>query len=90
MSSEQTNNDPWSNTAPAQDDPWSQGTEAAPSNDWLNSETVEQAPFDIMNPFQDAVLPSIAGRVRFELAGGTWSTCFPSNTSSNRLYSNVV
>ncbi|NMU85394.1 proline/glycine betaine ABC transporter permease ProW, partial [Vibrio parahaemolyticus] len=51
------NNDPWSNTAPAQDDPWSQGTEAAPSNDWLNSETVEQAPFDIMNPFQDAVLP---------------------------------
>ncbi|GAJ70603.1 LOW QUALITY PROTEIN: L-proline glycine betaine ABC transport system permease protein ProW [Vibrio sp. JCM 18904] len=57
MSSEQTNNDPWSNTAPAQDDPWSQGTEAAPSNDWLNSETVEQAPFDIMNPFQDAVLP---------------------------------
>ncbi|EPI4816761.1 glycine betaine/L-proline ABC transporter permease ProW [Vibrio alginolyticus] len=57
MSSEQTNNDPWSNTAPAQDDPWAQGTEAAPSNDWLSSETVEQAPFDIMNPFQDAVLP---------------------------------
>lgn len=38
MSSEQTNNDPWSNTAPAQDDPWSQGAgaDAAPSNDWLS------------------------------------------------------
>ncbi|MDW1907588.1 proline/glycine betaine ABC transporter permease ProW, partial [Vibrio sp. 705] len=35
MSTEQTNNDPWSQTAPTQEDPWSQGSEAATSNDWL-------------------------------------------------------
>lgn len=57
MSTEQTNNDPWSQAAPTQEDPWSQGSEAATSNDWLNSETVQETPFDIMNPFQDAVLP---------------------------------
>lgn len=57
MSTEQTNNDPWSQAAPTQEDPWSQGSEAATSNDWLNSEAVQETPFDIMNPFQDAVLP---------------------------------
>ncbi|EJE4168196.1 glycine betaine/L-proline ABC transporter permease ProW [Vibrio parahaemolyticus] len=57
MSTEQTNNDPWSQTAPTQEDPWSQGSEAATNNDWLNSEAVQETPFDIMNPFQDAVLP---------------------------------
>lgn len=58
MSSEQTNNDPWSQTTPQQSDPWGQAsTSNAPTNDWLTSETVEQTPFDIMNPFQDAVLP---------------------------------
>lgn len=68
MSTEQTTNDPWSTTeaeqtdpwstaTTEQSDPWSQGSEATSSIDWLNSETVEEAPFDIMNPFQDAVLP---------------------------------
>ncbi|MEP8020919.1 ABC transporter permease subunit, partial [Vibrio parahaemolyticus] len=57
MSTEQTNNDPWSQAAPTQEDPWSQGSEAATNNDWLNSEAVQETPFDIMNPFQDAVLP---------------------------------
>ncbi|MQC32272.1 ABC transporter permease subunit [Vibrio parahaemolyticus] len=57
MSTEQTNNDPWSQTAPTQEDPWSQGSEAATSNDWLSSEAVQETPFDIMNPFLDAVLP---------------------------------
>ncbi len=57
MSTEQTTNDPWSTTETEQTDPWSQGSEATSSIDWLNSETVEEAPFDIMNPFQDAVLP---------------------------------
>ncbi|YCO05020.1 glycine betaine/L-proline ABC transporter permease ProW [Vibrio sp. VNB-15] len=49
--------DPWSTTATQQSDPWSQGSEATSSTDWLSSETVEETPFDIMNPFQDAVLP---------------------------------
>ncbi|HDM8224198.1 TPA: glycine betaine/L-proline ABC transporter permease ProW [Vibrio campbellii] len=68
MSTEQTTNDPWSTTeteqtdpwsttTTEQSDPWSQGGETTSSMDWLNSETVEKAPFDIMNPFQDAVLP---------------------------------
>jgi len=58
MSSEQTNSDPWSQTTTQQNDPWGQTTDSsAPANDWLTSESVEQAPFDIMNPFQDAVLP---------------------------------
>ncbi|MEL7290480.1 MAG: glycine betaine/L-proline ABC transporter permease ProW [Pseudomonadota bacterium] len=58
MSSEQTNSDPWSQTTTQQNDPWGQTTDSsAPVNDWLTSESVEQAPFDIMNPFQDAVLP---------------------------------
>lgn len=57
MSSEETNNDPWAQPAPAQDDPWGQTSDAATSNDWLSSETVEHAPFDIMHPFEEAVLP---------------------------------
>lgn len=58
MSSEQTNSDPWSQTTTQQNDPWGQTTDSsAPANDWLTSESVEQAPFDFMNPFQDAVLP---------------------------------
>ncbi|UPQ90116.1 glycine betaine/L-proline ABC transporter permease ProW [Vibrio sinaloensis] len=58
MSSEQTNSDPWSQTTTQQTDPWGQTTDSSASaNDWLTSESVEQAPFDIMNPFQDAVLP---------------------------------
>ncbi|MGR5069761.1 glycine betaine/L-proline ABC transporter permease ProW [Vibrio alfacsensis] len=56
MSSEQTNNDPWSTTT-QQNDPWSQTSDTTESNDWLSSELVVEAPFDIMNPFQDAVLP---------------------------------
>ncbi len=52
-----TQEDPWSQAAPTQEDPWSQGSEAATNNDWLNSEAVQETPFDIMNPFQDAVLP---------------------------------
>ncbi|NVD08933.1 glycine betaine/L-proline ABC transporter permease ProW [Vibrio sp. JPW-9-11-11] len=58
MSSEQTNSDPWSQTTTQQNDPWGQAADnSAPANDWLTSESVEQAPFDILNPFQDAVLP---------------------------------
>ena len=57
MSSEETNNDPWAQPAPAQDDPWGQTSDAATSNDWLSSETVEHAPFDIMHPFEEPVLP---------------------------------
>ncbi|MCL9775518.1 glycine betaine/L-proline ABC transporter permease ProW [Vibrio methylphosphonaticus] len=57
MSSE-TNNDPWSQPAsqPAAD-PWGQSSESPATNDWLNSETVEETPFDILNPFEEAVLP---------------------------------
>ncbi|CAH6832298.1 MULTISPECIES: glycine betaine/L-proline ABC transporter permease ProW [Vibrio] len=60
MSSEQTNNDPWSQAAPSTQpasDPWGQTTETAPSADWLSSETVEVTPFDPLNPFAEAVLP---------------------------------
>lgn len=51
MSSEPSNNDPWAQPAPTQDDPWAQGSDAAANNDWLSSEPIEHAPFDIMNPF---------------------------------------
>ncbi|MEZ8724230.1 glycine betaine/L-proline ABC transporter permease ProW [Vibrio pomeroyi] len=60
MSSEQTNNDPWSQAAPSTQpasDPWGQTTETTPSADWLSSETVEVTPFDPLNPFAEAVLP---------------------------------
>lgn len=57
MSSEQTNNDPWSQPAAEQSDPWGQSTETPASADWLNSEVVETKPFDIMNPFEEAILP---------------------------------
>ncbi|MGF1840084.1 glycine betaine/L-proline ABC transporter permease ProW [Vibrio atlanticus] len=60
MSSEQTNNDPWSQSAPAaqpSSDPWGQAADTSPSADWLSSETVETTPFDPLNPFAEAVLP---------------------------------
>ena len=41
MSSEQTNNDPWSQTAPTNDDPWGQVGDTSASADWLNHETIE-------------------------------------------------
>ena len=47
MSSEQTNNDPWSQSAPAAQpasDPWGQAADTSPSADWLSSETVEATP----------------------------------------------
>ncbi|WP_104400809.1 glycine betaine/L-proline ABC transporter permease ProW [Vibrio penaeicida] len=57
MSSEQTQNDPWSQASEqTNSDPW--GTEqTTTSTDWLNSEVVEQKPFDILNPFEEALLP---------------------------------
>lgn len=60
MSSEQTNNDPWSQSAPAAQpasDPWGQPTDTSASADWLSSETVETISFDPLNPFAEAVLP---------------------------------
>ncbi len=57
MSAEETNNDPWAQSAPVEDNPWGQASDSGTSNDWLSSETVEHAPFDIMNPFKEAVLP---------------------------------
>ncbi|MEZ9363822.1 glycine betaine/L-proline ABC transporter permease ProW [Vibrio sp. 10N.286.49.E11] len=60
MSSEQTNNAPWSQSAPAAQpasDPWGQAADTSPSADWLSSETVEATPFDPLNPFAEAVLP---------------------------------
>ncbi|OEF06706.1 glycine betaine/L-proline ABC transporter permease ProW [Vibrio genomosp. F10] len=60
MSSEQTNNDPWSQSAPAAQpasDPWGQAADTSSSAGWLSSETVEATPFDPLNPFAEAVLP---------------------------------
>lgn len=59
MSSDQTNTDPWSQPAPQQaaSDPWGQASDASSSADWLNSETVDTVPFDLLNPFEKAVLP---------------------------------
>lgn len=58
MSSEQTNNDPWSQTTTEQSDPWGQAASSdSGSSDWLNSEVVTEKPFDILNPFDNAVLP---------------------------------
>ncbi|AXY00964.1 proline/glycine betaine ABC transporter permease ProW [Vibrio alfacsensis] len=60
MPSETTNNDPWSQTTQepeAQSNPWAQDSPTTANNDWLNTETVEDTTFDVMNPFQDAVLP---------------------------------
>lgn len=57
MSSEQTNNDPWSQPTSQQSDPWSQGAATSSGPDWLSSEVVEEKPFDLLHPFQDAVLP---------------------------------
>ncbi|CAE6904424.1 COG4176 ABC-type proline glycine betaine transport system [Vibrio sp. B1REV9] len=60
MSSETSNNDPWSQTTQeteAQSNPWAQDSPTTANNDWLNTETVDEKTFDVMNPFQDAVLP---------------------------------
>lgn len=58
MSSDQTNNDPWSQTTTEQSDPWGQATsDSAGSSDWLNNEVAAEKPFDILNPFDNAVLP---------------------------------
>jgi len=57
MSSEQAQNDPWSQSnETASSDPWG-ASQASTSADWLSSETVEQKPFDILNPFEESVLP---------------------------------
>ena len=57
MSSEQTNNDPWSQPAAESSDPWGQSTSSTADAGWLSSEVVETKQFDIMNPFEEAVLP---------------------------------
>ncbi|GAK84147.1 L-proline glycine betaine ABC transport system permease protein ProW [Vibrio ponticus] len=60
MSAQETNNDPWSQAAPAESNPWGEEATAAgadTSASWLSAETVEKAPFDIMNPFSEAVIP---------------------------------
>ena len=58
MSSDQTNNDPWSQTTTEQSDPWGQAaSDSAGSSDWLNNEVAAEKPFDILNPFDNAVLP---------------------------------
>ncbi|MGF1735139.1 glycine betaine/L-proline ABC transporter permease ProW [Photobacterium satsumensis] len=57
MSSAQNGNDPWSQTASPQSDPWSQDNDFSASNDWLSSGVVEPQQFDILNPFQEAVIP---------------------------------
>lgn len=57
MSAEQTNNDPWAQPATQEGDPWGQGSESSGNNDWLTTETVDENTFDILQPFQEAVLP---------------------------------
>ncbi|OEE10249.1 glycine betaine/L-proline ABC transporter permease ProW [Aliivibrio fischeri] len=57
MSANQTTNDPWSQTETQSSDPWGQASESASSNDWLTTETVDTKSFDILNPFEEAVLP---------------------------------
>ncbi|MUJ28350.1 glycine betaine/L-proline ABC transporter permease ProW [Aliivibrio fischeri] len=57
MSANQTTNDPWSQTETQSNDPWGQASESASSNDWLTTETVDTKSFDILNPFEEAVLP---------------------------------
>lgn len=61
MSAQETTNDPWASPAPTEtttneSNPWSQ---EAPSGDenWLSSETIEQAPFDILDPFSNPIIP---------------------------------
>ncbi len=62
MSSDQTNNDPWSSSSSpeasnAQTDPWSQASNEPSSSDWLNTAPAEEAIFDPLNPFAEAILP---------------------------------
>lgn len=57
MSVNQTTNDPWSQTETQSNDPWGQASESASSNAWLTTETVDTKSFDILNPFEEAVLP---------------------------------
>ncbi|WP_047043664.1 glycine betaine/L-proline ABC transporter permease ProW [Vibrio mexicanus] len=66
MSDEQSNSDPWSQSQEQSDpwaqtteqaDPWGQAADTSASNDWLTTETVEKAQFDVMNPFQEAIIP---------------------------------
>ncbi|MEF1291419.1 glycine betaine/L-proline ABC transporter permease ProW [Vibrio sp. M260118] len=57
MSTEQNSSDPWAQTSEAtRSDPWG-ANQSSTQADWLNSETVEQAPFDILNPFDTAMVP---------------------------------
>ncbi|UUM32030.1 glycine betaine/L-proline ABC transporter permease ProW [Vibrio japonicus] len=58
MSSEQTNNDPWSQSTTEQSDPWGQASSSdSAASDWLSSEVVTEKPFDVLHPFDNAVLP---------------------------------
>ncbi|MGF1911736.1 glycine betaine/L-proline ABC transporter permease ProW [Vibrio kasasachensis] len=57
MSSQETSNDPWAQATPEQSNPWGEAVTASSDANWLSTETVEKAPFDIMNPFSDAVIP---------------------------------
>ncbi|WP_070963981.1 glycine betaine/L-proline ABC transporter permease ProW [Vibrio sonorensis] len=56
MSSQQTN-DPWSDITTQQSDPWGQASSSDSGASWLSSEVVEEKPFDILNPFQESVVP---------------------------------
>lgn len=56
--SSNTTNDPWASSSNETDaNPWGSNDAATANTDWLTSETVEKAPFDILNPFNEAILP---------------------------------
>ncbi|WP_087025031.1 glycine betaine/L-proline ABC transporter permease ProW [Thaumasiovibrio subtropicus] len=58
QATESSSADPWSQTtSEPTSDPWGQVTNTEPENSWLTSEAVEETPFDIMDPFAEAILP---------------------------------
>ena len=57
MSSQEATHDPLATSAPQESNPWAPTNPTAEENDWLSAEVIEQAPFDIMNPFIDAMIP---------------------------------
>lgn len=67
MSSEQTNNDPWSQSTVSEQstqpssDPWGQATDTSPSADWLSSETVETIPLTHLTHLPKQYCLSILG-----------------------------
>ncbi|RJX71419.1 proline/glycine betaine ABC transporter permease ProW [Vibrio sinensis] len=57
MSQETQSSDPWSQTETTASDPWGAETPSTSDNAWLSEPVEQSSSFDILNPFDKAVIP---------------------------------